>query len=80
MPDGEIVVENDIFGRLLIENNDGFSVCKTDVPSDIKIDGDDIYLMLFGPEHRDFMPWTDKLGDKTAWFPIPFYIQNTELY
>lgn len=80
MPNGKIVVENDIFGRLLIENNDGFSVCKTDVPPDIKIDGDDIYLMLFGPEHRDFMPWTDKLGDKTAWFPIPFYIQNTELY
>ena len=41
MPNGKIVVENDIFGRLLIENNDGFSVCKTDMPSDIKIDGYD---------------------------------------
>lgn len=79
MPEGSIVIESR-FGKLRITNRDGFTVEKTDDPADLQVPDDQIYGLFFGTQPRVFSPWSRQLGVLSAWFPMPFYIHNTDLY
>lgn len=79
MPKGKVVIESSL-GRLLIQNDGAFTVKLTDEPADFEVPGGEIYGLLFGPAPRVYTPYSAKLGELSAWFPIPFYIHNTDLY
>ena len=79
MPEGRLVLETSL-GRLLIENNGAFTVSKTQEPADIEVPGGEIYSVLFGPAPAVFDAYSQKLGKLGAWFPLPFFIHNTDLY
>ena len=78
-PNGKIVIGCK-FGNLLIENNNGFSVVKTEEIPDVIIPDKEIYTLLFGPRSADVDIYADVLKEKSAWFPVPIYIHTTELY
>lgn len=80
MPKGELVLESK-FGKWLIKNDGSrFTVEETEMKADLIVPDDQIYGLLFGPSPRIYSLFTDVLKEKGLWFPVPFYIHNTDLY
>ncbi len=79
MPEGELVI-GCMFGNLLIRNDGGFTVSRTDRTSDLTVPGYEIYSLLFGPSSQVISPWSAQLGALNCWFPAPFFIHNTDRF
>lgn len=80
MPCGKLVIQCK-FGKLLIEKTENkFSVTQTESTPDLIIPDGEIYTFLFGPLSSDLPLYADVLKEKQTWFPIPFFVHNTDLY
>ena len=80
MPEGSLVLQTP-WGNLSLEVKKKTAyVGQTQLQAEVTLSVEEVYSFLFGPSPRIFLPEKRNIGERNAWFPLPFYIHNTDLY
>ncbi len=77
LPHGELVLDTP-WGKLLIRNDDVFTVEKAEREADAVIDSRRIYSLLFGPAPASVFCFPQIPEKFRCWFPVPFYIYRVD--